>query len=236
MRVCRGVNERWADVDTETIGLVLSNRSFLWNLVARGFAEEPDQAFLDIVLSEHAKQEVALLDDGFAADMLAALDSMASFASGESALPQLRDEYVRFFVGPEELAVAPWESVARSGSKALFSCGVLQVREAYREAGFLPANYPHVADDFIGIECDFMAKLALLMCSDSQAAEWESLRRHIGQSLEFAENHLSVWLPMLASSMHEAYGSCFYASLCDFANSVVRRDGAVLRSLREALR
>lgn len=218
------------------MSLVLSNRSFLWNLVARGFAEEPEQAFLGIVLSEHAKQEVALLDDGFADEMLAALDGMASFASGENALPQLRDEYVRFFVGPEELAVAPWESVARSGSKALFSCGVLQVREAYREAGFLPASYPHVADDFIGIECDFMAKLALLMCSDAQAAEWELLQRRISQSLEFAENHLGVWLPMLASSMHEAYGSCFYTLLCDFASGAVRRDSAVLRSLRETLR
>lgn len=219
-------------MDADSMDLVLVNRSFLWNMVARGFAEEPDAAFLDILASKHAEQEVALLDDACSNELLSSFSALREFLAGDDAVEHLRAEYVRMFVGPGDLPVPVWENVMRRGGKALFGGGVLRVREAYRAAGFLPARYPNVADDFIGIECDFMAKLAGQACEGVRLGKSDETRKAISQSLVFVQDHLSVWIPSLACSLRQVYGACFYVVLCDCANCLVRRDGSLLKALQ----
>lgn len=218
-------------MDADSMDLVLANRSFLWNMVARGFAEEPDAAFLGILASKHAEQEVLLLDDACSNELLSSFSALREFLVGDDAVEHLRAEYVRMFVGPGDLPVPVWENVMRRGGKALFSGSVLQVREAYRAAGFLPARYPNVADDFIGIECDFMAKLANRACEGARLGKSNEALEAIGQSLAFVQSHLSAWIPLLAGFVRQVYGMCFYAALCDCANCLVRRDESLLKEI-----
>ncbi len=214
----------------ETATIVLSNRSFLWNLVARGFAEEPDQAFLEVLCSEHAQQEAHLVEDDLTDELAGILKRMVQLCrGGEEA--KLREEYVRLFVGPNELNPQPWESVFRGKGKALFTCGVLQVRDAYREAGFLPAGYPRVADDFIGIECDFIAKLADSARDCALNGEDSKVREHLRQSQAFEREHLGVWAGSFAEAMRSVHGECLYSLLAELANCLVRRDKALLQAL-----
>ena len=113
-------------MDREVEELVLANRQFVWGLIARGFAEEPDRAFADIIEGEHAREEVSLVEDD-RSDEIASLFTAAvgrlaesrqgATAAGEGAdeLAQAREDYTRIFVGPNTLLASPWETMHTTG-------------------------------------------------------------------------------------------------------------------------
>ena len=105
------------------------------------------------------------------------------------------------------------------------------MREAYRAAGFLPASYPRVQDDFIGLELDFLAKL-----SDAALACWEAgdeilVDKRLRQSRNFLETHLLRWIDSLADTIAAEYGDLFYARFTRLAALVSHRDFDVLTNL-----
>lgn len=218
-------------MDAETMELVCANRSFLWSLVARAYAEEADEAFLEVLQSDHARAEIGLLSDSWTESMIAAYAKICDRLDGEGTLTAVRHEYVNIFIGPATLKASPWESVHRTNKQVLFQSGVLEVREAYRQAGFLPSRYPHVADDFIGIECDFMAKLAKSALDFWAKNDETMMREQLGHSLQFLNSHLGIWIQSLAHAIREYYGDCFYARFTDLLVQLVRRDEGLLGSL-----
>lgn len=203
--------------------LVLANRQFVWGLVARGFAEEPDAAFAAVLASEHARIEVGLVEDDATADMLAVYARLAA-ALQAGGLSAVRDDFTRIFVGPHTLEAAPWETMHTTGKRTLFHRDVLSVREAYRQAGFLPARYRQVPDDAIGLECDFMAKLS----DDALAAFTEGdearCQERLLQSLTFLTDHLLRWIDSLAAAVETNYSGTFYGELARFTALWCSRD------------
>lgn len=210
--------------------LVLANRSFLWNLLARGFAEEPDGAFMAIVCDPHTAQEVSLVVDG-RSQAVADRWTQAVDALVQAGEPSLRESYGRIFVGPATLHSSPWETMHVTGKRILFQPGVLDVRQAYRDAGYLPERYPAVADDFIGLECDFMAKLAHEALERWRAGDGEGADKRLLQSRQFLEGHLLQWVDSLAEAIGAHYGPDFYGFFAQVAALVAWRDGAVLAAL-----
>lgn len=233
-------------MDREVEELVLANRQFVWGLIARGFAEEPDRAFADIIEGEHARDEVSLVEDD-RSDEIAALFTAAvgrlaesrqgaTVPAGEGAdeLARAREDYTRIFVGPNTLLASPWETMHTTGKRVLFHRDVLSVRDAYRQAGFLPERYRHVADDSIGLECDFMAKLAADALSAFQKGEAERCQDRLLQSLTFLADHLLRWIDSLADAMETHYGDTFYAAFARFVVTWCYRDEALLNRLLES--
>ena len=227
-------------MDADAKELVLANRQFVWGLIARGFAEEPDRAFADIVVGEHAREEVALVEDEATADLVAAFEAAAGLiatAGGrDAAIATAREDYTRIFVGPNTLAASPWETMHTTGKRVLFHRDILPVRDAYRQAGFLPERYRQVADDSIGLECDFMAKLAADALSASQAGATTRCQDRLLQSLTFLTDHLLRWIDSLAEAMEAHYPDTFYATLARFTARWCRRDAALLDELMEDAR
>lgn len=218
-------------MDSEQIELVLANRTFLYSLLARAYAEEIDGGFIDIFTSDLARQEVALVDDESNASILLVYGELKHALLAEGARAEVSHEFVRVFVGPGTLKAEPWETVQLSGKHALFQPAVLEIREAYRSSGFEPKNLRQVPDDSIGMELDFMAKLA---CKTQEA--WEqgddaTVKRMLSQSSSFLERHLLKWIDRLASSIERAYGECFYALFTEFASLVIKRDARLLKNI-----
>ena len=213
----------------ETTALVLSNRSFLYGLLARGFAEEPDEGFLRVLASEHAREELGLVDHEQTAEILGAYEAVLECAGDAEALARIRTNYVDIFVGPGTLKAKPWETIHVGEARALFQPELLPIREAYREAGFLPARYPHVQDDFIGLELDFMAKLAQAAFDGWQAGDEAGAGERLGQSRRFLEEHLLRWVDSLADAIAREYGDGFYARFARLAVLVAHRDFDVVR-------
>lgn len=187
-------------MDRDDVYLILVNRSFVYALLARTFAEEPDRRFIDIVNAEHTAEELLLIEDECSApiqrayeEALKSLRSSASMTAGADAqdlLTSLRSEYVRIFIGPQTPLASPWECMHTTGKRMLLQPGVLDIRQAYRDAGYLPALYPHVSDDFIGLEMDFMAKLATEAAEAYEAGCFTSCRDRLEHANRFLLQHI----------------------------------------------
>ena len=165
----------------EAMKALLQNRRFLYELLFRVFATEPDEALLAVLRDDHVVGECAYLDDtageetgaggvaaaggdaavgGAAAVAGAACGTALVEAARAVTVDDLRSEYTRQFIGPASLPAPPWESVFRAQKPVLFQESTLAVRAAYRAAGFKAAGYPHEADDHLATELSFMAALA----------------------------------------------------------------------------
>ena len=214
-------------MDAPEIHLLLVNRGFLYALAARGFVEEPDKAFFEVLASDHAREEVALADGAEGA--LSSYFAGVLEAVGDYGVASAAQEYVRLFVGPQAPKVAPYESAFLSGERTLFQPQVLQVRDAYRLAGFLPASCGHVPDDFIGTELDFMAKLAQVAIDAFERGAHFECRSALEASQNFLEGHLLKWIGPFAEALEEEYGDCFSVRLARFAASVSENDDRLLQ-------
>ena len=178
----------------DAIAAALANRSFVYTYLWRAFAADPDEALLTAVASDQALEECAILagEESRAAQEQRAL---ASTASAPDALEALKSDYTRLFIGPGKLPAPPWESVYVTGEDLLFQPSTLEVRDAYRKAGYQATGYPHEADDHLATELGFMEALA----KDSQAAyeagDSEKLQLLLSQQTMFLAQHLNAWLP-----------------------------------------
>lgn len=205
--------------------LLLANRSFVYALLARAFAEEPDQLFCDIFCAPHAEEELSLVVDEHSSE-LEGCWTRAVRALEAAGLAGIRHEYVRIFVGPGDLPARPWESTHVTGKSVLFQPEVLDVRAAYRAAGMAPMRLRAVSDDFIGLELDFMAKLAARACEEPGCAA-EALQH----ARAFLDEHLLRWLSPFADAVVEHYPESFYAPVARMAALFAQRDAAVLESM-----
>lgn len=211
-------------MDREIAQLVLANRSYLYNLLARGYAEEADEAFLQALVHEHARRQMALVEHELTDDVLVVFDELLEAVRSDGFCERIRREYVEAFVGPGTLKARPWETVHLGESHALFQPELLPVREAYRAAGFLPARYPHVQDDFIGLELDFLAKLADAALAALEAGDEALANERLRQSRDFLEAHLLRWVDSLADSMTAQYDDGFFARFTRLTALVAHRD------------
>ena len=214
----------------DSILLLLGNRRFLYTYVNRAFAVEPDEAFLDVVAEAHTLEECALLDDESGEGTR--LQLLAVKASVSCGLECLRSEYTKLFIGPDKLPAPPWESVYVTGEPLLFQESTLAVRQAYQNAGYVAAGYPHEADDHVATELDFMAALASDTCEKLTAGDTPRARELMRIQLDFLRNHLLVWVGSFADRLL-AYGkvSSFYPSFAALAARVCARDVDVLEEL-----
>lgn len=206
----------------------------MYALLARAFCEEPDETFLDILESEHTEREFELTSGDAPCDLMALLAGIRSHipqvtSSDGRDLQRLEEEYARIFLGPGEPTASPWESVYLTGKKTLFQPEVLSVRAAYREAALLPARYPSVSDDFIGLELDFMAKLSRSAYASLEAGDETTCALRLEQSLDFLRDHLLLWIDDLASNIREHQGDCFYSQMARLAACYLAKDATTLR-------
>ena len=146
-------------------------------------------------------------------------------------LEKLKDEYVRLFVGPLELAAPPWESIYTGEEGMLFQLSTLEVREFYRRFGLLPEGYPRVADDSLALELGFMAELAQRSVTAFEAGAEESLGVNLRGALDFLNAHLLVWVPQLLERMAASESDWLYPQLVLILNSFLKQDRETLNDI-----
>lgn len=132
-------------------------------------------------------------------------------------------QYVRLFIGPNELKAKPWESTYLTKSKTLFSRETLEVRNAYRAQGFLPAQYPRVADDHIALECGFMALLCGRAIEALSAGDEAQYRDATQAAQTFLEEHLLRWVDDYATDLAAAAPDSLFACVAKLVSKVAHR-------------
>lgn len=228
-------------MDREDCEIVLANRAFVYALLARAFVEEADTVFLSVLVSDHCRDEFDLIDDANSVAIMASFGNVVRLAQraidrGQSGISELNEQYVALFAGLDAFSISPWETTYTRGNRALFQSDMLVIRDVYRNAGFLSASYPHVADDFIGLELDFLAKLAEEVRAMFGQGDADSCGVRLGQASAFLEEHLLRWIDSLARAIESVYPDSFYAAFAQLTASWAKRDQIITSDVLRVMR
>ena len=216
---------------------MLKARAVVLRFFAVAFGEEPSATTLAALSNPGIAEAFELMagakDDPV--DFKRRITSMNSVleqhASSTIGIERLGGEYTMLFVGPGSPAAPPWESSHRTSSKTIFQEATLEVRNFYRTQGFLPSEYPKVADDHIALEFAFLAELATRAASAYCRGEGSSYNDALDASALVFDDHLLRWLPLLKKRMESIDAPPFYQSLADLACAYAATDRELLQNL-----
>jgi len=220
----------------EEMQVMLETRAYNYLLFQSAFGGEPTKELVMTVCGKATRQALELFavdnESSYSAALLTAaaiMDTLQGYS--EVTIESLRSEYTRLYLGPMELKAPPWESMYVSKKRQLFEESTLKVRNFYRTQGFLPAEYPRVADDHITLECAFMAELgnrAKIACS---VGDTETIKTALEASKQFLEDHLLAWLPDYVVDLIKIEEADFYPVMTKLAIEYMRVDRLLLDEL-----
>ncbi len=217
----------------DDIVIALATRHFLYQLLQRVFAHDPDLELLDTLTSDHTSKMVKLFIEENAEvlslyeDLIAELSTRIQDDS-DILLDDLKNEYTYLFIGPTKLPAPPWESVYISKERLIFQESTLKVRRAYLKYGFLPSNYPHEADDHLALELDFMVHLANLTFQVFEKGDETQLKTLLNDQKDFLQQHLLVWIGDFTKLMLEAKTSYLYPKMTKVTELILNLDDTVI--------
>ena len=227
-------------MDTKkVISNACANREFVYQYLWRLFSDVPDEALLDAFCGEVGRQLALFFDaESPALREHELMHCDVEGAQGENALvSRLSSEYTELFVGPGKLPASPWESVYACGEELVFQQSTLDVRAAYRAAGFKASGYPHIPDDHIATEFAFMAALCEKTERAATAGDLEQARVLLGRQAMFLAQHIGLWIgdfsQRLANNAPKSTGR-FYMHAANLARDVCDADSAAVSELLEA--
>lgn len=224
----------------ESIAIILANRHYLYKLLQRVFADEPNQELMEIVVAEHTKEALQLVledDDPRFAPYFDLFDQIKTELAEDAVnvLENLKSEYTKLLIGPGTLPAPPWESVYISKENTLFQESTLKVRRTYLEYNFLPTNYPREADDHLALELDFMAHLADLAQENFQADRLEETEKVLFDQQRFLKEHLLVWIGDFAQKIQKSKTNYFYPQMATLTDKILQLDAFVLEEVLKTI-
>ena len=216
----------------------LENRINLYSYAWRLFSHLPDDDLLELVASNTLGEEAVLLsgEEGKLANIQVRLQTAAG--SAKDSLEALKSDYTKLFIGPTKLPAPPWESVYLAEADLIFQESTLEVREAYKEAGYKAAGYPHEADDYLATELNFMVSLNKDALAAYEADDTARAKAFLMAQSKFLANHLNRWLLAFAERLNErapAGTRDFYPLAAYFAAELCAVDAENLEELLLAL-
>lgn len=222
----------------EDAQIALAARSLVYKMMHSVLGNEPSTELLDAAAGEAVNQACSLFvaeeDSPYAVALAAWLKAADDAKRGD--IDDLHSSYNRLFIGPHELCASPWESVYVNRERLLFQESTLHVRHAYAAQGFIPAKYPHVADDHISLEADFMARLGFRAAEAYEAGDIDTAKKALAASLDFLRGHLLKWISKYAEAMREGTSdSGFYCAAVNLLEQFATLDEVLIEEIRTAL-
>jgi len=222
--------------ENDSIAIILANRQYVYTLLQRIFGNEPSKESLTVIIGEQTKEYLELFfdhDDDTFRDFLSLLEELKQSVSvnTDETLDKLQREYTHLMIGPNKLPAPPWESVYRSEARVIFQESTLIVRRAYLNYNFLPANYPHEADDHIALELDFMAHLAKLLLESFEENQIEEVKKLLADQKSFLEEHLLTWVGQFAEQIQNSKTHYFYPQIAEMTHQFLQIDAEIINEL-----
>jgi len=218
----------------DEILIVLAGRSYIYQLLAHVFREEPSSQLLEGLTGGFTEEVLdIMLDEECLAhytELFARIRTALS-TDPDDTIDRLKSEYVYLMLGPEKLPAPPWESVYVNKAPLLFQESTLKVRQTYLEYDLLPAAYPHEADDHLALELNYMAHLAQLSRESFEKNDIHQMRKTLSDQKAFLENHLLVWIGDFAEQIQSSKKRYFYPQMASLTKHIVHADYASLDEL-----
>lgn len=221
----------------ESVQILLAGSTYLYRLFQNIFGNAPSTEQIDILTSDTTKDafEIFRTDNNSSYEKgLEHLSRLEKYYRKDKkiALEKLTSEYNYLLIGPHKLLAPPWESVYLSKERLLFQESTLKVRQVYLEHNFIPAEYPHVADDHLALELDFMANIS----SMTQKAYEEQDRKQVLELLEnqksFLKEHLLVWIPEFSEKIQESPTLYLYPNMARMLKEFLEIQTEVIEEIR----
>ncbi len=217
----------------DAISIVLANRHYLYHLLQRIFGQEPNLELLEIVTGEQTREAIELIQDenenSFEVYFTLLGELKESLSTDvENTLDNLQSEYTYLLLGPNKLPAPPWESVYLTRERTIFQASTLNVRQTYLKYQFLPANYPHEADDHLALELDFMSLLAKMASEHFEENKVEEVKKVLYDQKTFLEEHLLVWIGEFALQIQSSKTHHFYPQMAKLTEQILNRDFLIL--------
>lgn len=218
--------------EQEELVELMGMRANTYGLLARLFREEIDEAELRELQGMRFPTATgsARVDAGYRA-----LYEYLRTAWDDS-VTELAVDYVRTFIGHGVngySAAYPFESVYTSERRLMMQEARAEVLRTLRENG-LKAGAWNEGEDHVGLEMEFMQRMALRTADDLRAGDEAAAAGRLETQRAFARDHLLNWLPMLVSDMKRFARTSFYRGLGDLALGYVEEDAALLDELLDA--
>lgn len=193
----------------ESVQILLAGSTYLYRLFQNIFGNAPSTEQIDILTSDTTKDafEIFRTDNNSSYEKgLEHLSRLEKYYRKDKkiALEKLTSEYNYLLIGPHKLPAPPWESVYRTTERLLFQESTLEVRRYYLNHSFIPAEYPHVADDHLALELDFMANLSSMTEKAYEEQDMEQVLQLLDEQKSFLKEHLLLWVPEFAERIQES--------------------------------
>ncbi len=223
----------------ESIMVVLAGRAGVYRLCQNLFGNEQTAESLQMIAGAPSREVLGLFAQ-ISEEFCLALDAFTEILEKgmqqeDAFVKSLSVAYTRLFVGPGNVEAPPWESIYYGSERVLFTSSTLEVRKAYVAQELIPSEYPHVADDHIGIELDFMACLAQRMVEYYTENNLSAVKKPLAASIAFLDEHLLTWIPAFSAALEEAAHGSFYREAAILLLSFLKIDRAMLDEIQESL-
>lgn len=204
-------------------------RAFMYELASVVFGGKPDESLVGVLSSQDF---VAALEG--LSEVCGDIGTLARFCAATSPdhLPEMESVYNRVVLGLGSRKSHPWESAYTSARRLLMQAETLEVRNTYREFGYLPKLYPSVADDHVALECAFMAALAKRSIEILEAEDLDIFQRLAEGQVRFLRMHFLRWVGRYAEDLREDAPESLYALCASALVSLAEHDVTFLESAR----
>lgn len=207
-----------------------AQRAKTYGLLSRLYRVEIDQSFLDEL---HAMRFPANTgndeaDRGFRL--------IAGYLSNlwENSLEELAVDYARVFIGQgidAFSAAYPFESVYTSEKRLLMQDARDEVLAIYRSAGLDKQDSWKEGEDHIAVELEFVKLLSERTAEALRNENDERALFYLSTQLNFMEDHLLSWVPMMTEEVQRFAQTDLYKGLALLTNGYLKADKEFLSAV-----
>jgi TorA maturation chaperone TorD len=223
----------------DDIQVLLAGRAGAYRVFQGIFGNEPSSDSLQSYTSQTVQDILRLFIFGNNPGYENSLDAFSQVVKDalkdDQAIERIEVGFTRLFVGPGTVEANPWESIYATNEKVLFQAVTLEVRKAYVAQGFIPNSYPHVADDHIALELDFMALLGERIAQAITQDDSEQALAILDASKEFLHNHLLRFVTDFSDAIKQAKHNYFYKEAGALLNEFLKVDAGALEEIKSYL-
>lgn len=215
--------------DALSLKALLVARAYIYTMAHKLTGGEPTEmlmkklfgATMGDVLEEYAEDVEAL------ASFAEFLQDVGKRFDGEL-LDEIKDEYIRTFIGPASLPAIPIASPYITKDSSAVQKRTLEVRTLYRKFGYEPKRLLRVPDDHISLLCSFMAKLAQAALDEFDKHDVDMLAASLREQRAIIAEHFDAWMSAYAKDLRRSSTSVLYPQFIEAFVSFIKADIAFL--------
>ncbi|WP_283170611.1 TorD/DmsD family molecular chaperone [Curtanaerobium respiraculi] len=224
------IGEQGIDVTDEDMAVLCDQRTAAYGFLSRMYRKELTRDMLDEL--HNLRYRVRTGND----DVDTGHRLLATYLSGlwENSITELAADYMRVFYGHGyngHAAAYPFESVYTSEKRLLMQSARDEVLALYRAEGLDKQKSWKEGEDHIALELEFMEVLTQREADALRDSDADGALHLARTQLNFLEDHLLSWTPLMTAEMRKFAKTGFYQALAFLTDGFLQNDRDLLEDM-----